>query len=151
MSSNEDSDNDDVSSQQVQVSNANKKWPRSSPNLKIQKDKQSRLDYWLNPQSSSPSNRFQLLSEDESVKVPAEKPIPQPKPPPLFVAGVKDVNPLLKVLNETVINQFYLKVISSEEIKVQAKTIEAYETIVGELNKRNTEYYSFQKKENRPF
>lgn len=151
MSSGEDSENDDVSSQ-ISEPNNNKKRPLSSPTApkpKNPREKLTTLDYWLNPPSSCSNNRFQLLTEQEDV--PDETPHPEPKPPPLFVAGVKDVNPLLNVLNTTVANSFYLKVISAEEIKVQAKSKEAYETIVQELNKRNTEYYSFQKKENKPF
>lgn len=154
MTSGEDSETDDVSSQKssskmVNTTANNKKRPRSSPNGVNPKDKLTRLDYWLNPPSISSNNRFQLLSETEVLA--EETPKSQPKPPPLFVAGVRDVNPLMKVLNDTATNEFYLKVISSEEIKVQAKTIGAYEAIVNELNKRNTEYYSFQKKENKPF
>lgn len=55
------------------------------------------------------------------------------------------------MLNETAKDEYYVKVLSYEEIKIQPKTVEAYEVIVSELNKRNTEYYSYQKKQDRAF
>lgn len=154
MSSREDPENDVILTQNTEpkftVMNSNKKKrPRSSPNAVKPKEKLTKLDYLLNPQSSTSNNRFHILSNPE--ETPLDKPNPQPKPPPLFVAGVGDINPLMKILNDNVSNEFYLKVINTDEIKIQPKTIGAYETIVKELNNRNTEYYSFQKRENRPF
>lgn len=130
------------------------KRPRSSPPKFSRKEKLTKLDYWLNPRSPSitSNNKFNILTEcEDQDQQENEKGPTMIKPPPPFVAGVKDVNPLYKVLNESAKNNYYIKVINSEEIKIQPKSVEAYETIASELSKRNTEYYSYQKKEDRAF
>ena len=47
--------------------------------------------------------------------------------------------------------QYVLRVRNYDEIKIQAFTIESYDKIVLELTNKNTEFYSFQKKQDRPF
>lgn len=142
------------SDREAQSKSASNKRPRSSPNKYTRKDKVTKLDYWLNPQpsTSSSNNRFNLLSENEDTLEALKEEVPTiPKPPPLFVAGVRDVNPLYEVLNKAAKNNYYIKVLNSDEIKIQTNTPEAYDIIVSELNKRNTEYYSYQKKQDRAF
>lgn len=91
-----------------------------------------KLDYWLNPQTTDANveNTFSLLAEKQQTE-DTQKSKEESKPPPLFVAGVVDINPLMKVLN------------------VIAK--ESYDSIVKELKDRNTEFHSYQKKQDRPF
>lgn len=136
-------------------SSLTKKRPRGSPLAKQAASKFTKLDYWLNPPADNltlSANRFSLLSDanlkDENV---AQTRSTDPKPPPLFVAGVADINPLVKVLEEIADKSFFLKVVSPSEIKIQAKTLELYDRIVEELRKRNTEFHSYQKKADRPF
>lgn len=129
---------------------------RGSPLHKTNSNKVSKLDYWLNPSAvnlTSNTNRFSLLSENESANEEGNtEPQPtEPKPPPLFVAGVVDIKPLTKVLEEVAEKNFFLKVINPEEIKIQAKSLEHYDLIVAALKSRNTEFHSYQKKNDRPF
>lgn len=147
--------------QKNQSRSENKKRQRSSPNahhpLKTPtKRKYIKLDYLNsnkeNITSNISSNKFALLSSESDKESENSAPIADPpKPPPLFVANVKDINPLTHVLNEVAKNNFTLRVINHEEVKIQAKTAEFYDVIVAELKKRNTEYHSYQKKQDRPF
>lgn len=127
------------------------KRPRSSPQKSISR-KIIRLEYWLNPKTEvlTSQNRYELLSNEESTETKTVNENP-PKPPPIFVAGVSDINPLHEVLNKVVPNEYYLKVLSLDEIKIQAKTIKSYDIVITELDKHNTEYHSFKKKEDKPF
>lgn len=129
------------------------KRPRSSPSNNKQRQKLTKLDYWLNPNpemSTTNSNRFSILSDDENKEDNHEK-VVHPKPPPLFVAGVKDINPLTTLLREIASNEYTLKIINSEEVKIQCTSIDSYDLVVKELKIKNTEFHSYQKKEDRPY
>lgn len=70
--------------------------------------KQAKLsDSWL----SSPvqvSNRFDKL-DDENSK-PEERKTQDPKPSPIFVSGVKNINPLIELLNVIAKDNYIIKI-----------------------------------------
>lgn len=148
------------SSQWQEANNSRKKRPRSSPGTQPGKRtptqrNYTKLDYWLNNNkenvtSNSDSNKFSLLSQAGNPETTDQPTEPQ-KPPPLFVASVKDINPLTSVLNNVAKDNFILRIVNFEEVKIQAKTAQAFDAIVDELKKKNTEYHSYQKKQDRPF
>lgn len=132
------------------------KRPRRSPLLNTNSNKVTKLDYWLNPTAvnlTPNSNKFSLLSDNDTANEEdnTQTQSTEPKPPPLFVAGVVDIKPLTKVLEEVAERNFFLKVLNHDEIKIQAKSVENYDRIVEALKSRNTEFHSYQKKEDRPF
>lgn len=118
------------------------------------KAKQTKIDYWLDPTTS---NRYSLLDTDSGLtqetssefsEMPVEK---IKKPPPVFVAGVGNINPLYQLLNEIAAGGYTLRVINHTEVKIQANTMELYDAIVSALKSKNTEFHSYQKKQDKPF
>jgi hypothetical protein len=114
--------------------------------------KQTKISkYWLSGPGPVPtSNRYEKLEDDceESQDTPLIKVI---KPPPIFVDGVSNIQPLTKMLNETVSEEFELKVLRGEQVKIQPKTSQAYTTIVKELELRHTEFHTYKPKQDRSF
>ena len=84
---------------------------RSSPNAKSNRQKQRTLsDYWLGTPKTA--NQFELLAEsidDENEEVSGE-PAPTPKPPPIYISMVKDIN--LELLNEIAPNDFEVNILT---------------------------------------
>ncbi|KAJ8708360.1 hypothetical protein PYW07_010485 [Mythimna separata] len=125
----------------------------SSPDSMKGPSKQSKLNtYWLSQTQPVPtSNRFALLENDESQKSnheQVEKPI---KPPPIFVDKVENIQPLISLLNEHVRDNYELKVLKNDQVKIQPKTSEAYRDIVKQLEIKNTEFYTYRPKQDRSF
>lgn len=48
-------------------------------------------------------------------------------------------------------DNYTIKVQNQEQVKVQAKTIEAYDIITKSLKEKNTEFHTYQKKQDKPF
>ena len=89
-----------------------KKRPRDAPDTQKQSTKQPKLnDYWLNQPSTSTANKFDVLMEPETDTNQSTTQPPIPKPPPIFVAGVHNIQPLHDLLIEIASDAFELKVL----------------------------------------
>lgn len=79
-----------------------KKGLRNSPETSAKILKQSRLDsYWLGAPVQT-SNRFEALDKEEQLKN-TDSPVDRvPKPPPIYVDRVNNIQPLTQLLNEFV-------------------------------------------------
>lgn len=127
----------------------NKKRNRTSPDKRSVK--QTKInDYWLNTPTTS--NRFEQLGND----VDAEQQMDneeqkEPKPPPIFIKGVKNITPLTTLLNHITKNGYEIKVLGYDQIKVQPKTVEYYKTITQALIDKKTEFHTYRPKEERSF
>jgi hypothetical protein len=128
----------------------NKKRQRTSPEDKRANLKQSKINqYWLSHPITT-SNRFTTLeSQVDNTSVPTEEKVV--RPPPIFVDKVANIQPLVKLLNDTVNNQYEIKVLRDEQVKIQPKTKDAYSVIVKELEKKQTEFYTYKPKSERSF
>lgn len=73
------------------------------------------------------------------------------KPPPFFVDKVSNIQPLSKMLEEVAPDDYEIKILQGEKVKIQAKTSESYSTIYKELKSRNTEFYTYQPKRQKNF
>ena len=103
---------------------------RNTQNESEHKSKQSKEDYWLNP-----SNRYAPLANDDiDDQQDTDK---TPKPPPIFITGVKVISPLVQLLDTISKQQYEIKALANDEIKVQPKTTESYRTIVKALAEKN--------------
>lgn len=105
-----------------------KKRLRASPDSNKGPAKQTKLStYWLSQtQPILTSNSFSQLVDDDTKDPetePKEKPI---KPPPIFVDKVQNIQPLISLLNNHVQNNYELKVLNNEQVKIQPKTPDAY-------------------------
>lgn len=125
-----------------------RKRQRQSPE-KLNKPKQVKLNYWLDANVST-SNSFSEL-ETEQCKSTEKNIEREAKPPPIYVDKVNNIQPLTKLLKEIVPNEYELKILREDQVKINPKTSSAYTTIVQELKKKNTEFHTFQPKQERGF
>lgn len=100
------------------------------------------------------SNRFANLDgNDELQEVGTnteikEKPI---KPLPIFVDGVNNIKPLTQLLNEHAGENYEIKVLHNEQVKILSKSSEVYSIIVKQLELKETEFYTYRPKHERNF
>jgi len=129
-----------------------KKRPRDIPETHIQNNKQIKLnDYWLNPPPSQTTNRFDALNEDDQDEGGEKATTKSPKPPPIFIAGVHNIKTLKELLVAVSGDDFELKVLNGNEVKVQPKSADKYRTIINALIEKHTEFHTYQPKEERCF
>jgi len=129
-----------------------KKRPHDAPDTQKQSTKQLKLnDYWLNQPSTSTANKFDVLMEPETDTNQSMTQPPTPKPPPIFVAGVHNIQPLHDLLIEIATDAFELKVLRENQVKIQPKSPDVYRTIIKALAEKHTEFHTYQPKADRSF
>jgi hypothetical protein len=74
-----------------------------------------------------------------------------PKPPPIFVAGVHNIQPIHDLLIEIAADAFELKVLQGNQVKILPKSPDVYRTIIKSLTEKHTEFHTYQPKEDRSF
>uniref|UniRef100_A0A2H1VF11 SFRICE_014931 n=1 Tax=Spodoptera frugiperda TaxID=7108 RepID=A0A2H1VF11_SPOFR len=90
---------------------------RSSPEAVMRNQKQTKLNYWLAAPAVPTSNSFTGLDELELADKP-ETQTPKPiRPPPLFIDGVKNIQPLLKLLEDIAKGEYEIKVLRGDKSK----------------------------------
>lgn len=141
-------------------SQQNSKWTtvknkrKRSPNhQQFQQFQQTKLTkYWLGTtQQETTANRFSDLvdTEDEEQNPPTV--VKVSKPPPIFVDYVENIAPLQQLLKEVAKDNYELKVMSNNRVRVQSQTTEIYSKIVKELEQKETQFHTYEIKENRAF
>lgn len=132
-----------------QTVNYKKRQRSPEENIKIQR--QTKInDYWLStPSTSNIYNNLQEEDEDKMDHSKTEK--NESKPPPIFVSGVQNMNPLNKLLTEIAVDHYTLKALSENQVRIQPTSSEAYTTIVKALASKKTEFHTYQPKQNKPF
>lgn len=120
---------------------------KASPLKKQHTEKQTKLTkYWLGPKPST-ENQFEVLSDNET----ETKIIIEPKPPPIFVNEVENIAPLQALLKTIAPDAYDMKILSSTNVKIMAKSKESYIAIVNALSEKSTMFHTYQLKENRAF
>ena len=129
-----------------------KKRPRDVPETQTPNVKQLKLhDCWLHPPPPQTTNKSDVLTEegqDDGRDRPNSK---LPKPPPIFIAGVQNIKPLKELLVTVSGNDFELKVLNGNQVKVLPKTVDKYRAIIHALIEKHTEFHTYQLKEDRCF
>ena len=93
---------------------------------------------------SSNSNRFKILDDgDENENEPEIK---IQKPPSIFVDGVSNIQQLYEILNKSAKNSYDIKIVSSDQVKIQLKNSEIYRIAVKELEDKQTQFYTYKPK-----
>ncbi|KMQ86444.1 nucleic-acid-binding protein from transposon x-element [Lasius niger] len=133
-----------------EVKSKNKRLRSSPEDNNIRRNsKQTRIaDYWLSAPVSV-ANEYKYLDNqesEESESIDTVKPIKTP----IFISRVNNISPLLNMLNLITKDNYTFKVQNQEQVKVQAKTIEAYDVIIKSLKEKNTEYHTYQKNKRNP-
>ena len=123
---------------------------RESPEKVSRPKKQTKIsNYWLGnsePSTSenSNSNRFEIFNTIEQENENDQTKDKYPKPMQIFIDCVSNI--LVKSLYgllDNVVKDFYdLKIINSDQVKIQSKISEAFQTVVRELESKNTQFYT---------
>jgi hypothetical protein len=85
-------------------------------------------------------------SEDQQQTAGPEN---KPKPPPVDITDVKYTSPLIQLLEQIAKQQYEIKALADNQVKVQPKTSESYRTIIKALAKKRTEFHTYKKEEGR--
>jgi len=129
-----------------------KKRPRDILETHTQNDKQIKLhNYWLNPPPPQTTNRFDALTEDDQDEGGGKATTKSPKTPPIFIARVHNIKPLNKLLVAVSGDDFELKLLNGNQVKVQPKSADKYRTIINALIEKHMEFHTYQPKEERCF
>jgi hypothetical protein len=97
---------------------------------------------------ASTSNHFTALLEEES-EDQQQKSGPEnvPKPPPIYINDIKNISPLIEVLEQIAKQQYEIKALTDNQVKVQPKTSESYRKMTKALVKICTEFHTYKLKE----
>jgi hypothetical protein len=74
-----------------------------------------------------------------------------PKLPPIYITGIRNISPLLQLLEQITKQQYEIKALVDNQVKVQPKTSECYGTIIKTLAKKCTEFCAYKLKEERSY
>jgi hypothetical protein len=74
-----------------------------------------------------------------------------PKPPPIFIHDVENIQPLKEFLDNHVKDEYYLKQIGETLVKLQLHKAEKYVQIIAGLKEKKAEFHSNQMKSEKTF
>jgi hypothetical protein len=72
-----------------------------------------------------------------------------PKLPPIYITDVKNISPLIQLLEQVAEQQYEIKALADNQVKVQPKTSESYRKIIKALAEKRTEFHTYKLKEER--
>lgn len=129
---------------------------RSSPEQNQRRVKQKTIPEYS--RLINPTNKFQALSEI-SFPLPDTKELPNEEPKkevknnsqPIFISQVKEITPLIKILDNAAKGGYTIKTLAREEIKIMPTSIESYKTIIEKLKENNVGFHTHQLKTNKNF
>lgn len=123
-----------------------------SPEVTKTKHKQTRLsDGWLSKPVET-SNAFGALQENVNDKDHENANAEEiRKPPPIFIEGVENIQPLIDLLKICAPNGHTFKCLYNNQVKVQPNSSQNYTDIIKALTEKTTEFHTYQLKENRSF
>lgn len=130
-----------------------KKRPRNSPESTNSYKRQSSIsDYWLNKPIPT-ENPFDVLSVEDSAseEKSTEQKTKSTKSPPIFVSGVKYIRPLSDLLDVIAKDEYTLKALQDDQVKIQPSSADKYLPIIEALKSKKTEFYTYQRKQDRNF
>uniref|UniRef100_A0ABD2VUC9 DNA-directed DNA polymerase n=1 Tax=Trichogramma kaykai TaxID=54128 RepID=A0ABD2VUC9_9HYME len=138
----------------------NKKRDRSPEDTSSNKRKNNLLNYWLNASPIKTQNRFEGLSKESneddanSTSNPSqgnEETVCTQKSAPIFVSNVHSINSLKNALNETAPNGYLMKILANNQVKIQPTSSVHYLPIITMLKERDTRFYTYQLKQDKPY
>lgn len=119
--------------------------------------KQAKVDnYWLSNPIQLSNSFTGLDTEPEPAQLEGEKQqsqhaVKEPRPPPIFVDRVGNIQPLIDLLNEHAKDNYLIKVLRNDQVKIQPKSGEHYKNIVNQLELKGTEFHTYKPKQDRTY
>jgi hypothetical protein len=106
-------------------------------------------EHWLNQTSSCYTTLLEEESEDQKQKAGPEN---TPKPP-IYITDVKNISPLIQLLEQIAKQQYKIKALADNQVKIQPKTSEFYRVIYKSkaLAEKRTEFHTWKLKEERSY
>jgi hypothetical protein len=105
-------------------------------------------EYWLGGTTPT-TNRFSALSEEHMVEAGTQH--TAPKPLPIFISGVTNIQPLTELLNTIAKDKYLVKTLPNHQIRVQLTESSIYTTIVKALKDKNAEFHTYKPRQDRNF
>lgn len=100
-------------------------------------------------------NMYNVLrdeSDEQSNNIGTKEKTEEDSPPPIFVPNVKEITGFIAVIRKILSqNEFNYRALHNGEVRLQAKSIEAYRSIVKYFEQRNVQFHSYQLKTDRAF
>jgi len=112
--------------EQNSSSNSENQWQKVSRKRQRYLEDQKNLnakkqDYWLGGTITT-TNRFSTLSE-ENVEEEAKQST-EPKPPPIFISGVKYIKPLIELHNEIAKVKYLVKTLYNDQVRYSLQKVQ---------------------------
>lgn len=123
---------------------------RSSPTEQRRVRQELDNDYWLNATPTVTENRFSPL-DNEEIEIDKNSTIKTPKPPPIHVDGVSNITPLINLLQGLAKDQYDIKALENNKVKIQSKSAEAYGMATKALDQKKTLFYTYKPKQERSY
>jgi hypothetical protein len=70
-----------------------------------------------------------------------------PKPPPSYITDFKNISSFIQLQEQIANQQYEIKALADNQVKVQPKTSESYRTIIKALAEKRTECHTCELKE----
>jgi hypothetical protein len=119
-------------------------------NIMTQSKQTNEDTYWLD--APPITNRFSILTEEEdSAQHCTEIIAHTPTPPPIFVYGVKNISPLVQLLEQVAHSQYEIKALSNDQVRIKPTTAEHYRIIIKALADKQTDFHTYKLKEEKGY
>jgi hypothetical protein len=75
----------------------------------------------------------------------------EPKPPPTFISGVKNIKPLTDLLGELAKGECIIKTLSNDQVEVQPLAAPTNTTLIKAMIHNKTEFHTYKPKQDKAF
>jgi hypothetical protein len=72
-----------------------------------------------------------------------------PTPPPIYITDVTNISPLVQLLGQIAKQQYEIKALTDNQVKVQPKTYEPHKRIIKALAEKRADFQTYKLKEER--
>jgi hypothetical protein len=106
-------------------------------------------EHWLN--QTFTSNRYTALLEEESEEQQKAGNENTSKPPPIYISDITNISPFIQLLEQIAIQQYEVKALAHNQVKVQPKTSESYRIIIKAFTEKRMHFHTYKLKEERSY
>jgi hypothetical protein len=142
LDTNSESDDNELTWQKVTTRGTER---ASSSNIKPGTPKRNKTQMNTSPEILTQSNRYTILTNEENTSndnnLQKQK---DPAPPPMFIPGIKNMQPLIIIIEGIARGKNYtVKVVSSDTIKIQTIELEYHKAVIDILKANKAEFHTY--------